>query len=198
MTRPDLHQDLGVDHHVDGSVELTLLERDPQERTHGRELSEPELLELVRDLAFRQDGWQHLVEHDPVERRYHELSRDDDVSVWLVCWSGKQDAGFHDHDRSPGAVAVVAGRLHEERLSLGGRSHTRTATAGESFTFSAADVHRISNAPDEFAVTIHAHSPPLPRIGAYDLLPDGGLRRRSMFRRRRTPPGLRALTRELS
>ena len=134
--------------------------------------------------------------HDPAQRRYHELSRDDDVSVWLICWSEAQDTGFHDHDRAPGAVAVVAGRVREERLTLGGRTRTRIATPGESFTFAAADVHRISNAPGEPAVTIHAHSPPLRRIGAYDLLPDGGLRRHSMFRRRRAPSGLRALLRE--
>ena len=89
--------------------------------------TETELLDLVRDLAFLQDGWQHLVEHDPDQRRYHELARDDDVSVWLICWSEAQDTGFHDHDRSPGAVAVVAGQVREERLTLGGRSRTRIA-----------------------------------------------------------------------
>jgi hypothetical protein len=29
-------------------------------------------------------------------------------------------------------------------------------------------------------VTIHAYSPPLWRMGAYEVLPDGGLRRHSM------------------
>ncbi len=209
MTQHALHQQPGVDRRLHRSDrDLALLERPPVgrsrraggliERTHGRELTETELLDLVRDLAFLKDAWQHLVEHDPDQRRYHELARDEDVSVWLICWSEAQDTAFHDHGRSPGAVAVVAGRVREERLTLGGRTRTRIAAAGESFTFAAADVHRISSAPGELAVTIHAHSPPLRRIGAYDLLPDGGLRGHSMFRRRRTPPGLRALTRELS
>ena len=186
MTQHALHRHLGVDRPLHRSIE----------RAHGRELTEPQLQELVRELAFHQDWWQHLVRHDPAQRRYQELSRDDDVSVWLICWSEVQDTGFHEHDHSPGAVAVVAGQVCEERLTLGGRSRTRIATAGESFTFAAADVYRISNAPGEPAVTIHAHSPPLRRIGAYDLLPDGGLRRHSMFRRRRAPSGLRALLRE--
>ena len=147
---------------------------------NGRDLTETELQELVRDLASRPDAWQHLVEHDPDQRRYEELERDDHVSVWLICWSEEQDTGFHDHDLSAGAVAVVAGQVYEERLTLGGPPRTRIAAAGEDFTFSAADIHRISHAPGKPAVTIHAYSPPLWRMGAYEVLPDGGLRRHSM------------------
>lgn len=191
MTQPALRQHWDVDPPVHGSDRPVLESVDtvPTEHAHAHELTQTELLELVRDVAFLQDGWEHLVEHDPEQRRYYELSRDDQVSVWLICWNDQQDTGFHDHVRSPGAVAVVAGQIREERLTLGGRSRTRIATAGESFTFAGSDVHRISSAPGEPAVTIHAHSPPLRRVGAYDLLPDGGLRRRSMFRRRRTPSG---------
>jgi predicted metal-dependent enzyme (double-stranded beta helix superfamily) len=147
---------------------------------HRRDLSEAELLELVRDVASRPETWRHRVEHDPERRRYEELARDEHVSVWLICWSEEQDTGFHDHDLSAGAVAVVAGRVSEERLTLGGPPRTRIANAGEDFTFSAADIHRVMHAPGEPAVTIHAYSPPLWRMGAYELLTDGGLRRHSM------------------
>jgi hypothetical protein len=77
-------------------------------------------------------------------------------------------------------VAVVAGQVHEERLTLGGPARTRIATAGEDFTFSAADIHRVSHAPGEPAVTIHAYSPPLWRMGSYAVAPDGTLRRESI------------------
>jgi predicted metal-dependent enzyme (double-stranded beta helix superfamily) len=106
--------------------------------------------------------------------------RDDRVSVWLICWSDDQDTGFHDHDLSAGAVAVVAGQVREERLTLGGAPRSRIVAAGEHFTFSAADIHRVSHAGAEPAVSIHAYSPPLWRMGAYEVLPDGGLRRHSM------------------
>jgi predicted metal-dependent enzyme (double-stranded beta helix superfamily) len=145
-----------------------------------RDLGERELHELVRGLAARPETWRHLVAHDPAHRRYEELLRDDRVSVWLICWSDDQDTGFHDHDLSAGAVAVVAGRVREERLTLGGAPRSRTVTAGEDFTFSAADIHRVSHTGGEPAVSIHAYSPPLWRMGAYEVLSDGGLRRHSM------------------
>ena len=44
------------------------------------------------------------------QRCYAELLRDDDVAVWLICWMDDQDTGFHDHDVSAGAVAVVVGQ----------------------------------------------------------------------------------------
>jgi predicted metal-dependent enzyme (double-stranded beta helix superfamily) len=146
----------------------------------GRDLSEGELLALVRELAARPESWRHLVEHDPEQRRYDELVRNQHVSVWLICWSDEQDTGYHDHDLSAGAVAVVSGRIREERLALAGPPRTRVAAAGEDFTFSAADIHRVSHLPGDPAVTIHAYSPPLWRMGAYEILPGGGLRRHSM------------------
>jgi predicted metal-dependent enzyme (double-stranded beta helix superfamily) len=146
----------------------------------GRDLTEPELLRLVRGLAARPRAWAHLIAHDPEQRRYEELVRDDHVSVWLICWSDEQDTGFHDHDLSAGAVAVVAGQVREERLTLSGPPRTRIARAGDDLTFSAADIHRVSHAPGEPAVTLHAYSPPLRRMGAYEVLPDGSLRRHPM------------------
>jgi hypothetical protein len=142
--------------------------------------TESELLRIVTGFAGRPHEWVDLVEHDPRQRRYHELERDDHISVWLICWSDEQDTGFHDHDLSAGAVAVVAGQVREERLTLGGPPRTRIVTAGEHFTFSAADIHRVSHAPGDPAVTIHAYSPPLWRMGAYEVLPDAGLRRHSL------------------
>jgi hypothetical protein len=68
----------------------------------------------------------------------------------------------------------------EERLVLGGPPATRTAAAGEAFTFGPADIHRVSHAGGEPAVTLHAYSPPLWRMGAYEVLPTGELRRWSL------------------
>jgi predicted metal-dependent enzyme (double-stranded beta helix superfamily) len=90
------------------------------------------------------------------------------------------DTGYHDHDLSSGAVAVTAGAVREERLVLGGPPAARTVSAGGSFTFGPADIHRVSHAGSQPAVTLHAYSPPLWRMGSYELLPTGELRRWSL------------------
>ena len=143
-------------------------------------MTQPELDRLVRDLAARPDEWRHLVAHRPDARTYAELRRDDDVAVWLICWMNDHDTGYHDHDLSSGAVAVTAGAVREERLVLGGAPRARTVGAGESFTFGAADIHRVSHAGAEPAVTLHAYSPPLWRMGSYEVLESGELRRWSL------------------
>jgi predicted metal-dependent enzyme (double-stranded beta helix superfamily) len=147
---------------------------------HARDLSPGELEALVRDLAGRPELWSDRVEHRPDARTYAQLHRDEHVAVWLICWMDDHDTGYHDHDLSAGAVAVAAGAVREERLVLGGAPASRTAAAGEAFTFDPADIHRVSHAGAEPAVTIHAYSPPLWRMGAYEVLPTGELRRWSL------------------
>ena len=89
-----------------------------------------ELERLVRELAASPERWAHLVRHDADQRVYEELHRDDDVAIWLICWMDDHDTGFHDHDLSSGAVAVVAGAVAEDRLALGGPPVTREFGAG--------------------------------------------------------------------
>jgi len=148
--------------------------------SHTRDLAPDELEQLVRNLAGRPERWRHLVAHRPDERTYAELYRDQHVAVWLICWMNDHDTGYHDHDLSAGAVAVAAGAVREERLVLGGAPTSRTAAAGEAFTFGPADIHRVSHAGAEPAITVHAYSPPLWRMGAYEVLPTGELRRWSL------------------
>jgi predicted metal-dependent enzyme (double-stranded beta helix superfamily) len=143
-------------------------------------VTEPELEVLVREIAADRDAWAHLVRHSREQREYVELRRDDDVAVWLICWMDDQDTGFHDHDLSGGAVAVAEGTVAEDRLALGGPPVTRLAAAGESFHFTAADIHRVRHVGEAPAVTIHAYSPPLWRMGAYEVLEGGALRRHSL------------------
>ena len=135
---------------------------------------------LVAELMEQPDAWEHLVAHDPGQRRYELLRRDDEVEVWLICWMHDHDTGFHDHDLSSGAVGVVAGAVREDRLALGGGTVSREVAEGATFTFSAADIHRVMHAGDAPAVTIHAYAPPLWRMGAYEVLESGELRRHSV------------------
>jgi predicted metal-dependent enzyme (double-stranded beta helix superfamily) len=144
------------------------------------ELAPDELEALVAELARRPELWAGRVRHDPGERVYAEIVRDERVSVWLICWMEDHDTGFHDHDRSAGAVAVLDGAVQEDRLALGSAPVSRVVEAGATFTFAAADIHRVLHAGDRPAVTLHAYSPPLARMGAYEVRPDGVLVRHSV------------------
>jgi len=139
-----------------------------------------ELTEFVQGLVSQPQLWSHLVEHDRAARCYSELLRTDDVAAWLICWMDEQDTGFHDHDVSAGAVAVVSGSVREDRLVLGAPPTSRVVQAGGAFSFEASDIHRVQHAGAEPAVTLHAYSPPLWRMGTYEVQPGGRLLRHSV------------------
>jgi predicted metal-dependent enzyme (double-stranded beta helix superfamily) len=144
------------------------------------DLTRPELLRLVEELATDDSRWRHLVHHDADRRTYEQVMRDDRVGVWLICWMNDHDTGFHDHDISAGAVAVVQGRVLEERLTLGSGPARRIYAPGEAFDFAASDIHRMSHAGGGPAISIHAYSPPLWRMGAYSIDPTGVVSRTSI------------------
>jgi predicted metal-dependent enzyme (double-stranded beta helix superfamily) len=146
----------------------------------GRDLERGALEALVARLAGEPERWEHLVCPDPARRTYEELLRDDHVAVWLICWMEDHDTGFHDHDRSAGAVAVARGSVREDRLVLGAAPTSRTFGAGAAFSFSASDIHRVLHAGSGPAVTLHAYSPPLWRMGAYEIGRGGELARHSV------------------
>jgi predicted metal-dependent enzyme (double-stranded beta helix superfamily) len=148
--------------------------------TYDHDLDAADLAALVERLAARPQAWRHLVSHRADARTYEQLHRDDHVAIWLICWMNDHDTGFHDHDLSAGALSVVRGSVREERLVLGGTPSSRVVSAGQSLTFAASDIHRVSHAGTEPAVTLHAYSPPLWRMGAYEVSPDGTLLRHSM------------------
>ena len=149
-------------------------------QTHSHDLDAGALTELVDGLAGRPDLWRHLVTHRADARTYEQLHRDDHVAVWLICWMNDHDTGFHDHDLSAGALSVVRGSVCYERLVLDGAPSSRTISAGGTLTFAASDIHRVAHTGSEPAVTLHAYSPPLWRMGAYEVSPEGTLRRHSM------------------
>ena len=150
------------------------------DRPHGRDLEPAELRLLVSGFAARPEYWAHLVRHDPEARTYEQLYRDDHVGVWLICWMRDHDTGYHDHDLSAGAVAVADGRVREDRLAIGRDPVSREHPRGAVFEFRASTIHRVLHAGDRPAVTIHAYSPPLWRMGAYEICDGGQLERHSI------------------
>jgi hypothetical protein len=131
----------------------------------ARDLDRTELRELVTRVAADPDQWRHLVRYDAAERHFEQLWRDEHVDVWVI---------------SRGAVAVVEGELVEERLALVGTPREIHHGAGGVFDFDASHVHRMRHDVATPAVSIHAYSPPLWRMGAYTVDADGTLRRESI------------------
>jgi predicted metal-dependent enzyme (double-stranded beta helix superfamily) len=144
------------------------------------DLDRDALRRLVSHIAARRELWGSLVTLDPDSRRFEQLWRDEHVDVWVISWMPGHDTGFHDHDLSSGAVAVVAGEILEERLVLGGAPQRHEHGAGAVFAFDASHVHRMSQHSRAPAVSIHAYSPPLWRMGTYAVGPDFTLRRESI------------------
>jgi mannose-6-phosphate isomerase-like protein (cupin superfamily) len=132
---------------------------------------------FVARLAAIPELWQHAVRHASDVRVYEQIWNDEDVNAWVICWSEDQDTGFHDHDDSSAAIAVIDGQVREDRLRLGDTPRSQTFGPGQVFTVPAVAIHRVLHAGHGPAVTIHAYSPPLDRTGAYRIGPDGELER---------------------
>jgi hypothetical protein len=146
----------------------------------NRDLDRQELTDLVSRIAADPEQWRGLVRHGTPERHFEQLWRDGHVDVWVITWTSGNDTGFHDHDLSRGAVAVVEGEVTEERLVVGGPPLRLHHAAGSTFDFDASHVHRMCLDGGGPAVSIHAYSPPLWRMGTYTVAPDGTLRRESI------------------
>ena len=152
----------------------------PRHASLHHDLDLAELRDLVSGIAADPLQWRPLARFDAAERHFEQLWRDDHVDVWVISWASGNDTGFHDHDVSRGAVAVVEGEVVEERLVVGGPARVLRHRAGETFDFDASHVHRMHHDAATPAVSIHAYSPPLWRMGSYVVEPDGTLRRQSI------------------
>jgi hypothetical protein len=144
------------------------------------DLDRAELRELVSAIAAQPDRWLPLVRRGAGQRTFAQLRRDRHLDIWVIAWPKGGDTGFHDHDLSRGAVAVVEGEVIEERLMLLGPPRELRHRTGDVFDFDASHVHRMRQVHDVPAVSVHAYSPPLWRMGTYVVEADGTLRRESI------------------
>jgi quercetin dioxygenase-like cupin family protein len=134
------------------------------------------LRQVVDELAAEPASWAHLVRHDPRQRVFEQIIDEPDMEAWLICWMPGHDTGFHDHDLSSGAVTVVAGSVLEERLGIGVTT-SNVYAQGDTFEFTASEIHRVVHTGANPTVTLHAYSPRLRRLGAYAVTPAGTLQR---------------------
>ena len=144
-----------------------------------RLLERAELLTLVEHVAERRELWTPHLNTDAGERTYAALHRDPNVDVWAIFWLPENDTGWHDHDTSSGAVRVVSGALEEHALLLARPERRTCHRGGEAFSFGPSRIHRLTCAEPR-AVSIHAYSPPLWRLGQYTVDDEGALHRVSV------------------
>jgi hypothetical protein len=145
----------------------------------ARDLDQAELRRLAERIAARPELWRQHVAYDDEHRHYVSLHRDAHVDVWLLCWTPVNDTGWHDHDVSSGAVAVVRGCVTEHTLAIDRRHPGREVRAGRSFSFGPDHIHRMAGR-DAGSVSVHVYSPPLWRMGQYTVGHGGGLARTSV------------------
>ena len=141
-----------------------------------RLLDRAELLALVHDIAAHPEWWEHGLDEGATERTYEALHRDAHLDVWAISWLPESDTGWHDHDTSSGAVHVVRGVLTESVLRIGGAETFNAYPASSAFSFAPTHIHRLT-CENGRALSIHAYSPPLSRLGQYTVDESGVLLR---------------------
>jgi hypothetical protein len=144
-----------------------------------RPLERRELLVLVEHIAARPELWRPYLDVTATERTYAALHRDASVDLWAIFWLPENDTGWHDHDTSSGAVRVIEGALEEHSLLISRPERRTRHGAGTSFAFGPSHIHRLTCAEPR-AVSIHAYSPPLWRLGQYTVDAEGALHRVSV------------------
>jgi mannose-6-phosphate isomerase-like protein (cupin superfamily) len=140
-------------------------------------LTPEELLKFVQGLGADTERWQQHVHHDPDRRTFAQIWDDEDVNAWVLCWGRNHDTGFHDHDHSIAGIIALEGQVREDRLHLSAPNTENIYAAGESFVVPKFAIHRVLHHGDVPAVTIHAYSPPLSRMGTYSENQTGELMR---------------------
>jgi hypothetical protein len=127
-----------------------------------------DLLTIARAHAAAPDEWPFAPRYDPRRRWYGRLAAADDHEIWLLTWLPGQATDLHDHGGSGGAFTVVSGAVIEQTVRAGQLDDTAYAT-GEGRRFGAHHVHRIVNAGDRPAVTVHVYGPALTAMTRYRL-----------------------------
>ena len=146
----------------------------------ARYLDQDELTALVDNLAARPEAWRDQVD----DRRRHPALRVPAPRrvrgrlAHLLVPGQRHRAGTTTTCR-PGRSAWSAASSPSPSPRIGG-AHTRAVVPeGRSFSFGPDHIHRLTGEADQ-AVSLHAYSPPLWRLGQYTIDDDGVMRRVSV------------------
>ena len=127
--------------------------------------SAQECLSLAKEFLNQEKAWAPHVQFNENERYFHLLHEDEDTEVWLLCWTGANDTGWHDHGASQAGVVVASGDIMEDIPTLSG-AVARKMKKGDEITMENGHIHRMY-AQNTQGVSIHVYSPPLSRVSQY-------------------------------
>ncbi|MCW2925256.1 MAG: cysteine dioxygenase [Thermoleophilia bacterium] len=146
---------------------------------HPGVLDLAELEALAGAIAADRSLWEPLVVVDPHRRRYRLMYEDGRIDVWVLSWMPGQGTGYHDHDLSNVGLACAVGEVVERQMLLPTGASSVTMTPGVTRNGPPGYIHSVAHVDGAPAVTIHAYSPPLVRVGQYRV-DDAGILRRSV------------------
>jgi hypothetical protein len=91
---------------------VTMTTTRPPFRTPDRPLEPAELATIARQVAQHPELWRDSLDRD---RTYSEVHTSEHLGVCAISWmSDDHDTGYHDHDRSRGAVHVAEGAIRPD------------------------------------------------------------------------------------
>ncbi|GAA3519474.1 cysteine dioxygenase [Actinocatenispora rupis] len=103
---------------------------------------------------------------DAENRWFRRLHADADHEAWLLTWLPGQGTDLHDHGGASGAFTVLRGTIAEDVVAPNGLT-TVSWTEREVRPFGPHHVHRVHNAGDAPAVTLHVYAPGLTAMSQY-------------------------------
>ena len=147
-------------------------------------LTVKQLDSLVQGIVARPDLWRPLTVRAVDRRRYRLLYEDGRVDVWVLSWMPGQGTGFHDHESSGVGLAVAQGMIVERQMLLPTGATRLELRPGDTRQGPPGYIHSVAWGEGEPAVSIHAYSPPLVRVGQYKVNDEGVLWRSAESGRR--------------
>jgi mannose-6-phosphate isomerase-like protein (cupin superfamily) len=130
-----------------------------------------DLAALARSYAQDWSNWPVTPRFDAASRWYARLGGDPTHEAWLLTWLPGQSTDLHDHGGSAGAFLVVAGALTEQVVRAGAPEpvvpREVSLAEGAVRAFGPRHVHRVVNAGDVPAVSLHVYAPALREMTRY-------------------------------
>jgi predicted metal-dependent enzyme (double-stranded beta helix superfamily) len=148
------------------------------EQAREGNLSTPQLARLVEGIAATPALWEPLLIRDTTRRRYRLLYEDDRIDVWVLSWMPGQGTGFHDHDLSGVALTCAQGMVVERQMLLPSGATRIEMEVGHIREGGPGYIHSVSYGHGDPAISIHAYSPPLMRVGQFSVDEEGIMVRR--------------------
>lgn len=141
-------------------------------------LSTDQLAVLVQQIASTPALWEPLQIRDTTRRRYRLLYEDDRIDVWVLSWMPGQGTGFHDHDLSGVALICAQGMVVERQMQLPSGATRIEMEVGLTREGGPGYIHSVAYGHGDPAISIHAYSPPLMRVGQFSVDEEGIMYRR--------------------